>query len=114
MAKWKRLRWTAFRFTRWARMPSESPWNAKLINAFIRVVQENSNEDDSAGLTVWLLDPREHGLGPRPGAGADSRTQRGDLYGCGDFERGDYPGPGTRGSARRGGGTSRCARSPAA
>src|SRR5260370_631810 len=75
-------------------------------------VQENSNEDELAGLSAWLPDACELGAGGEPSARSDAgaRWRNGDRSGY--IQRRHYPSAATLGGARRRRGTSRGARRP--
>jgi hypothetical protein len=61
----------AFHSMRQAKMLSESLWSGKLLREFIRM-QEKSNEDEIAGLTVWIVDTSEHDRGYKHDACPDA------------------------------------------
>src|SRR6266478_7473880 len=68
------------------KMPSGNPSNTRLINEFTPV-QENSNEDELAGLSAWLPDPSEHRGGGKPRACSDAGALRQNSDRSGDLER---------------------------
>src|SRR6266852_888422 len=105
--EWKRLRWMACRSMNWARMHSESPWSGRSTREFTPV-QENSNEDDLAGLSVWLPDTSGRGAGCKPGGRSRTGGRRREHLGGGDLERGHYAGTTARGDTRGGSRTVGC------
>src|SRR6476660_8614869 len=86
---WKRLGWTACRSTKLARTHSESQWSARSIREFTPV-QENSNEDEPAGLSNWLPDSSEHDAGRDPGDSSRPGARWSQHERSGDLKRGDY------------------------
>ena len=53
-------------------------------------MQENSNEDELAGLTKWLPDPCEPGVRCGASAGTDAGARRRNGDRCGDLQRGGH------------------------
>src|SRR3984957_9681535 len=61
-------------------------WNAQLIREFTRL-QEKSNEDELAGVTVWFHDPHVLGRGHDGDACARAGRRRGDDHADSDLQR---------------------------
>src|SRR5579859_66698 len=76
-------------------MRSGNQWNVKSTREFTPV-QENSNEDELARLSVWLPDPLERSCGRKPVARADAGARRRDRDIRGDLECGDNTSTTTR------------------
>src|SRR5258707_13448395 len=87
-------------------MRSGNQWNVKLTREFTPV-QENSNEDELAGLPVWLPDSSERGAGRKPDDRSRSGARWRDIDRRGNFERGDHAGAAAGGDSSRGGSATR-------
>src|SRR5258707_12257805 len=81
-------------------MRSGNQWNVKSTREFTPV-QENSNEDELAGLPVWLPDSSERGAGRKPGDRSRSGTRWRDIDRRDNLERGDQAGAAAGGDSSR-------------
>src|SRR5258708_13163537 len=81
-------------------MRSGNQWNVKSTREFTPV-QENSNEDELAGLPVWLPDSSERGAMRKPGDRSRSGARWRDIDRSGNFQRGDHAGPAAAGDTSR-------------
>src|SRR5258707_4630221 len=87
-------------------MRSGNQWNVKLTREFTPV-QETSNEDDLAGLPVWLPDSDERDAGRKLGERSRSGARWRYIDRRGNLERGDHPGAAAGGDSSRGGSATR-------